>query len=266
MAGRSAGSARPVRSYGVLAEAYDLLHARKPYGREARIVRSILLRSARRPVTTLLDVACGSGGHLERFARWYECTGLDASREMLARARRRVPQATLVRGRMESFDLGRRFDAVTCLFSAIGYARSTPELRRIVRGLARHTAEGGVVVVEPWLTPSAFRAGLVHHLVVESKGTTVVRMNGSARRGGRSRFDFHHLLGRRGTVEHYVERHDLGLFDRRTMRSAFLAAGLEPRYLPGGFPSGRGLWVAVRPWRSARLRPTGRRSRPRGSR
>jgi SAM-dependent methyltransferase len=232
-----------VTAYGELAEAYDLVHSRKPYAQEARVVRSLARRYARRPLRTLLDVACGSGRHLEQFARWFDCTGLDRSPAMLARARRRVPGAKLVQGRMESFDLGRTFDVVTCLFSAIGYVPSEAGLRRTLRGFARHTAPGGVVVIEPWLTPEVFRAGLVHHLVVEGEGLTVARMNATARRSGRSIFDFHFLVGRSGRVLHSVERHSLGLFSRTTMRDALRSAGLTVRYVRGGFPSHRGLWL-----------------------
>lgn len=261
---RGAAGAAP---YGALAEVYDLVYARKPYAREARVVRALARRHARRPLHTLLDVACGSGRHLEQFARWFDCTGLDRSRAMLARARRRVPGARLVVGRMESFDLGSTYDVVTCLFSAIGYVGSVAALRRTVRTLRRHTAPGGVVVIEPWLTPSAVRPGRVHHLVAEADGTTVVRMNGAVVRGGRLRFDFHYLIGRAGNVRHAVERHDLSLFERRTMRSALRAVGLRPRYVRGGLSSGRGLWVGVAAGGTPmRRRTTGRRPRRPGSR
>ena len=240
--GASRGSlAQPV--YRRSAEVYDLVYAKKRYDKEAAAIRSLVRRGAPRPYRSLLDVACGSGRHLEQFARWFDCVGVDASRAMLSEARGRVPAARLFQGRMDSFDLHRRFDVVTCLFSAIGYARSVGGLRRTMRNLARHTAAGGVVVIEPWLTPSVFRAGLVHYLVAEGRGVTVLRMNGGRRRGSRSVMDFHYLVGRHGRVEHFVEDHDLGLFDVRTMKAAFREAGLTVRYVPGGLSTGRGLYV-----------------------
>ncbi len=260
---------RRATAYGELAEAYDLVHRHKPYVEEARTIRRLARKYARRPLRTLLDVACGSGRHLEAFARWYSVAGLDASREMLARARQRCPQADLTLGRMETFRLGRRFDVVTCLFSAVGYAASASELRRTLRNLARHTEPGGVVFVEPWITPDRYRTGHVHALAAEAPALKVLRMNDSVRRGGRSIFTFHYLVGRQGRVRHVVERHDLGLFDRRTMLSAFRAAGLRPSYRARGLSAGRGLYVAVRPAASARRagrRPTaGRSRRPAGS-
>jgi dTDP-3-amino-3,6-dideoxy-alpha-D-glucopyranose N,N-dimethyltransferase len=247
MAGRRSTGADSVPPYDQLAEAYDIVHAGKPYAQEARLVRALVRKYARRPCRTLLDVACGSGRHLERFSRWFAVTGLDASPSMLSRARRRVPSARLTLGRMESFHLGRTFDVVTCLFSSIGYVRSGRDLRRTLVNLARHTSPGGVVVVEPWLRPQVFQVGLVHHLLAKAGGTTVLRMNGARRRRGRSVFEFHYLVGRNGTVRHFVERHDLGLFDDRTMRAAFRRAGLTVHHLSGGFASRRGLYVGVRP-------------------
>jgi SAM-dependent methyltransferase len=255
-----------VAPYRELAEVYDLVHAHRPYLAEARRVRALVRRVARRECVTLLDVACGSGRHLEAFSRWFRVAGVDTSRTMLSLARRRLPRAELHVGRMQSFDLGRQFDVVTCLFSAIGYVRSRAELRRTVRNLARHTAAGGVVVVEPWITPQAFRLGRPHYLVAEGEDVVVLRMNSTERRRGRSIFQFHHLVGRGGRVEHRVETHDLGLFDRRTMSAAFRAAGLDVRYVPGGLSTGRGLYVGVRPDRvDRRGRPTVRPGRSRGS-
>lgn len=257
-------------AYGELADVYDLLHRNKPYAREARAVRALAQRYARRPLQSLLDVACGSGRHLEAFARWFDCAGVDASRQMLSRARRRAPGARLTWGRMESFRLGRRFDVVTCLFSTVGYAGSVATLRRVVANLGRHTTPGGVVVVEPWLSPSNYRPGLVHADVAEHGGLTVTRMTESVRRGGRSVFTFHHLVGRSGRVRYVVERHDLGLYDLPTMLAALRDAGLRPIYLARGLSTHRGLYVALRPPEpTARRRdgPTpGRSRRPSGSR
>ena len=47
---------------------------------------------------------------------------------MLEQAAEVLPGVTLVEGDMRSFRLARRFDAVACLFSSIGYMRSVQEL------------------------------------------------------------------------------------------------------------------------------------------
>jgi len=255
--------------YGRLARLYDLVYADKPYGSEARAVRAVALRYLQRPARTLLDVACGTGRHLEQFARWFDCAGVDASSSMLIQARQRVPAARFSLGRMESFDLGREFDIVTCLFSAIAYARSSRELTHAIQNFARHTAPGGVVVVEPFVAPERFRAGRIGHRLVRSKGVTILRMDTSRRRGNRSVFDFHYLIGTPGRVEHVEDVQHLALSDRRMMERAFRGAGLRVRYLRGGLSAHRGLYVGLRPRSAVAVegpRATAGRSRPRAAR
>jgi ubiquinone/menaquinone biosynthesis C-methylase UbiE len=99
------------------ADLYDALYATfKDYADEAARLRELIGPDAR----TLLDVACGTGAHLELLREHYEVVGLDLDPELLAIARGRLPGVELVEGDMTGFDLGRRFDAVACLFSSIG--------------------------------------------------------------------------------------------------------------------------------------------------
>lgn len=230
-----------------MVEAYDLLHERKPYAAEARELRTLVRRYAGSSAHTLLDVACGTGRHLEHLARWFECTGLDASEPMLARARARVGSVRWVVGRMPSFQLGRTFDVITCLFSAIGYVAGPEALGRTLRTFAAHLAPGGVILIEPWLTPKAYRAGRLDVLQGRGPGTVVVRMNTTGLRNGRSVLEFHFLVGRRGRIQHAREVHDLALFDRATMHAGFRGAGLRSVYLRTGPFRSRGLYVAYRP-------------------
>lgn len=58
---------------------------------------------------------------------------------------------------MRSFDLGRRFDAVTCLFRSIGYMPTVEDLSAAVATMARHLVDGGVLVVDGWVRPDAWR-------------------------------------------------------------------------------------------------------------
>lgn len=251
-----------------MVEAYDLLHERKPYAAEARELRTLVQRYAGPSARTLLDVACGTGRHLEHLARWFACTGLDASEPMLSRARARVPSVRWVVGRMPDFRLGRRFDVITCLFSAIGYVAGPQALGRTLRTFAAHLAPGGVLLVEPWLTPKAYRVGRLDVLQGRGPETVVVRMNTTGLRNGRSVLEFHFLVGRWGEIHHAREVHDLALFDRATMHAAFRGAGLRSVYLRKGAFSSRGLYVAYRPTgrpsAGPAARPRARRGPPRG--
>ncbi|HYW10634.1 MAG TPA: class I SAM-dependent methyltransferase [Longimicrobium sp.] len=173
---------------------------------------------------------------------------MDLEEQLLGIARERYPEAAFTRGDMTEFYLGRHFDAVTCLFSAIGYVRTEDGLRRTIANFARHLRPGGVAVVEPWLSPDGFVPGMMPRLdVSESAGLTVARMVHTEREGDLSAIVFVHMVGYPGGIDHWEDRHLLGLFTHQQMLDAFAAAGLEVvEHDPHGL-IGRGLYVARRP-------------------
>src|SRR5919198_4612710 len=138
------------------ARIYDAVYSWKDYPREAELVHELV--QARKPgAETLLDVACGTGAHLAELRRRYRCEGLDRNADLLAVARERLPDLPLHEGDMRDFDLGRRFDAVTCLFSSIGYLMTVEALEAAVATMAGHLEPGGGLLVEPWLSPRAVK-------------------------------------------------------------------------------------------------------------
>ena len=231
--------------YALTARVYDEIYSWKDYRAESGRIRRLIRENGPPRAKRLLDVACGTGSHLAYLSRWYDSTGLDLTEGMLRVARRKLPNVRFVRGRMEEFDLGAKYDAVTCLFSAIAYVRSERDLRRTIRNFANHLRPGGVAIVEPWLLLSGYRTGTVHVRTFGSDRLPIVRMSLSARRGMRSIMDMHHLVGTPGGVRHWVEHHDLGMFPVRTYLQAFRAAGFRVRFLRNGLMKQRGLYVAV---------------------
>lgn len=231
--------------YDRSAMVYDAIYATKDYAAEARRLREILARQQRNNGTDLLDVGCGTGGHIPFLAPHFTIEGLDQSAEMLVVARRRHPGIPFHRADMTSFDLGRRFDAVVCLFSAIGYVRTVSALHQTIANFARHLNRGGVVAVEPWFAPDAWSDGHIGVITVDQPELKISRMNVSRRDGTRSIMDMHHLVATPDGVEHFVERHEMGLFMPNEYRAAFVAAGLEPSYDDVGL-MGRGLHLGVR--------------------
>ncbi|MFY9716782.1 MAG: class I SAM-dependent methyltransferase [Thermoplasmata archaeon] len=244
----STQSSRGEIPYTELAKIYDRVYSWKDYAKEARILRSVVRKYGPPRPRRWLDVACGTGAHLRYLSRTFDCVGLDESGAMLSVARSRVPTARFFRGRMPEFDVGRRFDVVTCLFSAIGYVRTEAALRATLRTFARHLAPGGILLVEPWLTPSAWRPGSVHLWTVPSDEDPIARMNSSKTLRGRSVMEMHYLVASRGHLRHWRERHDMGLFSVAATTRAFRAAGMQVQLIPSGFyakpRTDRGLYVA----------------------
>lgn len=178
-----------------LAEHYDSLVASKDYRIESQKLELLAHRLGRSGGKSWLDVACGTGRHLEFLRRTHRVTGVDVSPEMLRVARRRLPRTRFVLGDMRTFDLKESFDVVSCLYSAIGHLRTEHDLRSALRNFARHLRPGGVAIIEPWIDPADFRPGFVHLMSHTTPETAVVRMSFSSRRGARSVVRAHYLIG-----------------------------------------------------------------------
>lgn len=230
--------------YSVLNRLYDRIYAFKDYAGESGRLRD-LIRERAPAARTLLDVACGTGMHLQHLRAWFEVEGVDLDPELLAIAGERLPGVPLTVGDMTTLELGRRFDAVTCLFSAVGYVVTEERLRATAAALARHLEPGGLLVVEPWLTPEAWRDGHVGAVFVDDEELKLARINSARREGRVSVLELHYLVGTPAAVERFEETHRLGLFSEDEYRGAFEAAGLQVEHDPEGL-TGRGLWIARR--------------------
>jgi SAM-dependent methyltransferase len=230
--------------YAQSARWYDTIYSFKDYAAEAETLRALVM--ARRPgARRLLDVACGTGEHLRHLQTHFEVEGLDGSSDMLAVARAKLPGILLHQADMRSFDLGRTFDAAICMFSAVGYLADEAELTVAARRIAGHLEPGGVLILEPWLTPDTFIPGTVHSLFVDEPRLKLARIDVSRVAGRTSILDMHHLIGTPDGVEYFVERLELTLFPHEAYRAALEAAGMAVAFDPQG-PMGRGLFIGVR--------------------
>lgn len=234
--------------FSATARFYDRIYGFKDYASEAIRVRSLLDEHARRPVHTLLDVACGTGLHLSHLERHLTVEGLDLDPGLLAVARERLPAGVpLHEGDMTDFDLERTFDAVTCLFSSIGYLLTPERIEAASRCFARHLEPGGVCLIEPWIRPDRFLAGIVHLLSVDDgELPTIARMVTNEVEGRRATLFMEYLVGEPGHIEHFREVHETYLATDEELAGALQAAGLEPRILEEGLTQDRGLLVGVK--------------------
>lgn len=225
-------------------ELYDLEYSFKDY--ESECVRIEAIVRERAPAArTLLDVACGTGKHLACLRTHFDCEGVDLDAGLLGVAHERLGDVPLHEGDMRTLDLGRRFDVVTCLFSSIGFAGDVEGLASAARALAGHVADGGVLLVEPWITPDAWMAGRPHVLAADAEGLALARVTVAGRRGSISTTEMHYTLGTPDGIEQWREDHELTLFTEDEMRSALEATGLSIEHDPEGL-IGRGLWIGSR--------------------
>ncbi len=224
------------------AQFYDAIYAFKDYESEAERLRAMIQARVPSPEVTLLDVACGTGLHLQYLKKQYAVEGLDLDPNMLEIARRRCPGVPFHQGDLVDFDLGRRFDVVMCLFSSIGYAKTVARMRQAVQTMARHLHPDGLLLVEPWLTPDVFETGRFDARFVDKPDLKIARITTTSREGTLSIIDLHYLVGTSDGVAHFTERHEVGLFTHDEYLDAFRAAGLTVDFDPDGF-MGRGLYL-----------------------
>ena len=227
---------------------YDKIYHAKDYPAESQRLIELIQHQFNLPGGKILDVACGTGRHIENLKEHYDIQGVDISEQLLDAARQRNPAVQFHKADMMDFDLKVQFDVVICLFSAIGYVKTVQNLQRAVNCMARHVRPGGGLIIEPWFTPETWYPGKAHALFIDEPDLKLVRMNTSQVRGTISIVDFHYLVGTSVGVEHFTELHELGLFTRVEMERAYEQAGLEVCFDVKGL-TGRGLYLGTRPVR-----------------
>ena len=97
----------------------------------------------------VLDVGCGLGREVAYLcARGYEAVGLDSSPAMVAWAQQHYPTARFVAGSQDSFDLGERFDAITCMGSTFLYNATNELLQATLGCMHQHLTPGGLLLLD----------------------------------------------------------------------------------------------------------------------
>lgn len=237
----------PEPVYELSAAIYDLMHrARgKDYAAEAVQV-SQEVRARKADATSLLDVACGTGGHLVHWRNDFSVSGVEVDPSMLEVARRLLPGVELHAGDMRTFDLARQYDVVTCLFSAVGYMLRREDLDLAMATMARHLVPGGVLVVEPWFHPDQWFEGHVVADAANEVDIAVARVSRSTRDGNISRFEIHYAVARPEGIETFMEPHVMGLWSVEEYTAAMQSTGLAVEHDPVGL-IGRGLFIGVAP-------------------
>jgi len=116
-------------------------------------------RYARRPVRTVLDIACGTGPHLMRLAaRGYRMSGLDLSPEnvefLRGRAAAKGLEVWLTVADMTRFRLPRPVDAALCMQDSQGHLLTNEAIVGHLRSVARAVRPGGLYIFDRYMCSS----------------------------------------------------------------------------------------------------------------
>ncbi len=235
--------------YGSFAKYYDRLYTKKKdYGKEAEFMDS-LMRKYNPKAKSVLDVACGTGIHMSLLRKnGYTVAGTDASREMLRLARKRLGgRAELLQADMKNFRFGKKFDVVTCMFSAINYNLSYGDLERSIRNFYGHLDKKGIVILDVGFFPQMWIPGHLMFDAYKNKTLSIARMSKSVLgKGGIANATMLFLVKDGGKMDFEVDEHQLMLFDLKKVRRTMQVAGFSRINVYDGY--------SMRP-RNAKSRP-----------
>lgn len=221
---------------------YDLIYSFKDYVVEAEKI-SALIQKELPTAKTILDVACGTAEHAKLLSEQFAVDGIDLEPAFVEIAREKVPSGDFWLADMSDFNLPKTYDVIQCLFSSIGYLSNEKTIVAALERFKKHLNPGGVIFIEPWITPQDWQVGHTGMVTAESDGLKICRVNVTERVDRRSVLNFHYLVATQQGVEYLTETHELMLYTNKEMLSCFAEAGLTVDYDAEGL-FGRGLYVA----------------------
>lgn len=134
--------------FTLLASVYDAVMADVDYDDWAAFVLRLATERGY-GMGPALDLGCGTGNSTAPMvARGVPVEGLDASRDMLAVAARKLPGTTFHLGDFETFSLPRRYELAYSVFDSLNNLLSDAAFVAACRNVARHMVPGGVFVFD----------------------------------------------------------------------------------------------------------------------
>jgi 2-polyprenyl-3-methyl-5-hydroxy-6-metoxy-1,4-benzoquinol methylase len=134
---------------------YDLIYKDKDYGKECAYLERIFQKYAAGRVQRVLDIACGTGGHIIPLAeRGYKVSGRDASAAMTGIARKKARQRGLkvkfCVSKMQHLETKEKFDAAIGMFSCIDYLTKVSDLKHALKRIRAALTPEGIFTFDFW--------------------------------------------------------------------------------------------------------------------
>lgn len=158
---------------------YDLINGSKDYKTEAEKIISLIAQYSKnkKSYPDMLEIGSGTGGHAKYFREHFELICLEKSSEMAEICAKKTG-LHVVQGEAQSFEIHKRFDAMTAMFHVINYLPNLNELDRFFYNSSRHLNQNGVLVFDMWHLPSVYSIGTSSRKVsVENDEFDIIRVS-----------------------------------------------------------------------------------------
>ena len=124
----------------------------------------------------ILDLCCGTGymaGELSR--RGFQVTGLDASAEMLAYARRNAPAASFIQADARSFQMMPIYQGIVSTFDSLNHIMTLEGLLAVFRNSMRALASGGLFLFDMNMERGFLEHWVDHFAIIENEDVCILR-------------------------------------------------------------------------------------------
>jgi len=202
-----------MKLYQDLAKMYDLIYSYRDYSKEADF---LIKNLAQRSSPKLLDVACGTGVHLEALRKRLPLAileGIDLNQGMLEVTKEKSLDVALTQADMRDFDLSRDFDLVYCLSSSIQYNLSQEDFKRTIDSMRSH-AVGGKVVFDLAYCSERWKEGYTNITANSDERFDVAELYTSHSNDGFSYWNPLYLIKdkKTGKMDMHVDKHKIKLW------------------------------------------------------
>ncbi|HMK54185.1 MAG TPA: class I SAM-dependent methyltransferase [Methanobacteriaceae archaeon] len=198
--------------YRKFAGYYDIIYDWMDYSGESEFIKEIVPQHKLSEGIDLLDVACGTGGHIQYLKDSFQVVGVDINSEMLEIARKKVPDVEFIQGDMRTLDFEEEFDVVVCLFSAINYNITLSELKKTFESFRKVLKPGGVLFFDLGFCLENWDEGRMLVDAAVEGDLQLARISQSRLQNGIFNANFVFLIKKDGIMDFEVDQHRIGVF------------------------------------------------------
>ncbi len=96
----------------------------------------------------MIEFGCGTGNILSAFKDSYKLYGVDISREMIDRARQKIPDGEFYLNDMVTFRIGIPFDIAVCVFDTINHVLNRQDWQVFFSNVAQGLSDSGILILD----------------------------------------------------------------------------------------------------------------------